>query len=72
MPHPTTEQWYRDPDEVILYARALLDSGQLVKMGEVTDYLGDPQEWTEGHQVWVRHGRPSRDDDAFNRWILDT
>jgi hypothetical protein len=65
MRHPTAEQWYDDPDEVILYAHALLDSGQLVQIGEVADYLATPQAWTEGHEIWVRHGRPSRRDDAF-------
>jgi hypothetical protein len=69
MRHPTTEQWYKDPDEVILYARALIDSGQLVQMGEVADYLGNPQAWTEGHEAWVHHGCPSRHDDAFDTWL---
>ena len=63
MRHPTADQWYEDPDEVILYAQALLDSGRLVEMGEVADYLATPQDWTEGHEVWVRHGRPSRRDE---------
>ena len=71
MRHPTTEQWHQDADEVILYARALLDSGQLVEMGEVADYLGNPQAWSEGHDAWVRHGRPSRRDDAFDGWLVD-
>lgn len=38
-------QWFDDPDEMHEFARYLVDTGDLDKVGDVLDYFEKPWKW---------------------------
>lgn len=54
------DEWWTDRNEVVAFARALVESDQLGDPHRVIDYVSEPYRWTVAYRIWLEVGRPSR------------
>jgi hypothetical protein len=55
----TTTPWYGNHDDVVSFARVLVDAEWLDTSGEVIDYFERPWKWSPEYGVWIQAGRPT-------------
>jgi hypothetical protein len=55
----TTADWWRDPHEVIRFARVLVEADQLGGcQHRVISFFESPWGWDNEHRMWCEAGRP--------------
>lgn len=58
-------QWWSDPQEVIAFARVLVDAEQLGACQHlVISFFEQPWAWDREHTIWCASGRPDMVSDA--------
>jgi len=61
--HPA---WWADPNEVVAFARVLVESEQLGDCQHaVIDYFAAPWMWNRQHDLWCQMGRPGLAADGY-------
>lgn len=55
---PSPADWYADHDEVVTFARALVDANVITTVDESLYYFEKPWKWTAEHDAWAQCGKP--------------
>jgi hypothetical protein len=59
--------WYERQDDVLAFARVMVDDSRIQTLDEALDYFEKPYKWDREHKIWEDHGMPSEGDDT---WVL--
>ena len=58
--HGSPSDWWADQDELIAFARVLVETGYLGDPHRVIDFFREPRRWTYAYRIWSELGRPER------------
>jgi hypothetical protein len=62
--------WYADKDDLLAFARVLVDTEFLQDRASVLDYFAKPWKWTSEFALWTRCGRPQEGDETWDAYYV--
>jgi hypothetical protein len=63
--------WYESQDDVLAFARVMVDDSRIQTLDEALHYFEKPFKWDREHKIWEDHDMPFWDDDTWVPFSAD-